>query len=240
MLCIKQLLASVLLLGLACSAFAQRIENIRASFADGKVTVLYDITGGHPRQTYSIRLLGSHNQFSSPLRQVTGDVGDGVSGGKDRKIIWDAESELVTYSGGITFRISGSLIPMKLTVISPEAGSSLRRGKEVLIRWEGGLPDANVKMELYRGNTRVAAVGETRNTGVYTLKLPKDLEKGEYAIHFAAGGERAVSAAFTVKPGFPKGILVGLGAAAVGLAVWMLLPDSGSGDEKLPVAPDPQ
>lgn len=220
--------------------FGQRIENLRAFFAEGKVTILYDIAGGNENQTYSIQVFGSHNNYSTSLHIVQGDVGVGIKPGRNLTIIWDAQAELGTHSGGITFRVSGNLIPMKLTILSPATGSTSKRGRQVSIRWEGGLPDATVKIELYRGDTRIMSVGESKNLGSYSWHLPKDLAKGVYNIHLTAGTEKVITEGFIVKAGLPKVILVGTSALVVGAVVWLLLPDSRSADEKLPVAPDPQ
>lgn len=218
--------------------FGQRKENLRAAFANGKVTILYNVTGGKERQTYSIQVFGSHNNYSSPLRLVTGDVGDGVKGGNDRKVVWDAEAELVTFSGGITFRIQGELVPLKLNVIRPAVGGTLRRGKGVLILWEGGLPDQNVRIELFRGNERVTLAGDSKNTGSYSWNVPKDLAKGPYTLHMNCGQEKTISEIFTVKAKIPMGLKVAAGVL-VAWAIVLLIPDKAVVDPKLPLAPDP-
>ncbi len=223
--------------------FGQRIENLRASFADGKVTVLYDITGGHPEQTYAIQLFGSHDNFASALRLVTGDVGEGVKGGKDKTIVWNAEGELASNSSNLTFRVTGRLLPMKLSVVSPNNSSSFRRGRDAIIEWRGGSPDQSVKMELFEGNTRITSVGETKNTGSFTWRIPKDLAKGKYTIHFTSGPDRLTSEVFLVKPKIPLALKIApVVLVAGGVALLLPGPDPPiPADEKLlPVAPDPQ
>lgn len=216
---------------------AQRVENLRATFGESKVTIQYDITGGNPKQTFSIQVFGSHNNFSQALRIVIGDVGDGVKGGKDLTIIWDAEAELREHSGAITFRIQGSLIPLPLAFLNPTTESSYRRGKEADIRWEGGVPDQQVKIELYQDTKRIAAVGDAKNSGNFIWNIPKDLDKGEYELKLTSGSMQVTSEAFMVKAKIPMFLKIAPGILAAG-AVILLWPDPNDG--KLPAAPDPR
>lgn len=232
----RWLISSSLIL-ISLPLLGQRIENLRATFGEGKVTVQYDIIGGNPRQTFSIQLYGSHNNYSTPLGQVTGDVGEGVMGGKDKTIIWNAEGELITHSGNITFRVSGNLIPMKLSILKPDARSSLRRGKDAVIQWEGGAPE-QVQIELFKGNTRITSVGDSKNTGSISWRVPKDMDKGNYTLKLTAGIDQVTSEVFTIRPKtgmMVKIIPVVLVAGAVG---WLLTGDDTTSD-KLPPAPDP-
>ncbi len=218
--------------------FGQRIENLRASFADGKVTILYDITGGNEKQAYSIELFGSHNNYSTSLRIVQGDVGAGIKPGRNLTIVWDAQAELGTHSGGITFRVTGNLIPMKLAILNPGVSSFMRRGKKTLLQWAGGLPDQQVKIELFRGSERVTLVADSRNTGSYSWNVPKDLSKGGYALHFTNGSEKVVSDVFEVKARIPLALKVGPAVAVAGAFLFISPPPPPP--DKLPAAPDPQ
>ena len=92
----------------------QKIQNLNASFLDGKAIVTYDVIGTKANQTYTIDLYSSHNNFASPLKNVTGDVGKNIKAGTGKKIIWDAASELTEFSGDISFKIKGELIPLPL------------------------------------------------------------------------------------------------------------------------------
>src|SRR5258708_39249685 len=104
----------VLIVFLSCSfSYAQSIQNVKASpLQDGKVTVTYDIIGGKANQKFIIELYGSHNNFSSPLIQVTGDVGKDIFGGPGKRIVWSASDELDDYKGEVNFRIKGSAMAM--------------------------------------------------------------------------------------------------------------------------------
>src|SRR5258706_12104077 len=89
---------------------AQSIQNVKATFQDGKATIVYDLTSGKTNQKYSLELFSSHNNFSTPLASLSGDIGKSITSGTGKKIIWNAAEELGEYHGDITFRVKGSLI----------------------------------------------------------------------------------------------------------------------------------
>jgi len=199
-------LSSILCCALWFIAFVangQVIENVKATFADGKVFVMYDLTGGGEKRRYAIELFGSHNDFSSPLKRVKGDVGKNVKGGKAKKIEWDAASELGPSGDEIIFRVKFELIPLPLVFKSPAEGSSLKRGKRTTVQWEGGAVNQSVRFELYKNGERVTIFTEAKNTGQYVWRVPKHLRKGSYMLKLKIGEESDNSGAFKVKPRVP-------------------------------------
>ena len=231
----------MLLLGICVSAFSQSIENVRASFADGKVTIAYDLLRTDPNQTYFVEVSGSHNNYSSPLKTVSGDVGANIKGGSGKKIIWDAKAELVTYKGEITFRVKGN--PVAAWVFkTPTEGGSIRRGKSTTIQWEGGSPQQPVTVELYKGSEKVETLAQGNAGTSYTWLVPKDFEKGNYSIKLSAGGQNISSGTFSVKAKIPL-LLKVLPVAVIGGLAAVLSGGGGGGEtptaSDLPTAPDP-
>src|SRR5688500_3484254 len=94
------------------SAEAQSLQNIHASFQDGKVLISYDLTGGNPQQKYNLNLYGSHNNYRYALSSVKGDVGTNISGGIGKRIEWNAAEKLAVFSGEITFKIKGEAVAL--------------------------------------------------------------------------------------------------------------------------------
>lgn len=226
-------------------ANAQSIQNVRASpLQDGKVTVTYDIVDAKANQKFVIELYGSHNNFSSPLTEVTGDVGKDIFGGPGRKIIWSASNELGDFKGEINFRVKGHVIVIAAAFAFkfPVEGSSIRRGKTTDLKWEGGTSGQNIKLELYKGSVKVSAIAETKNTGIYNWPVPKNLAKGDYVVKLSSGSETVNSKTFAVKPKVPL-LLKALPLLAVGGVVAAL--GGGGGGPKpitssdLPAAPGP-
>ena len=226
------------------AAFAvrgQTIQNLNATFLNGKVIVSYDVAGAKPNQSYSIDLYSSHNNFSSPLKSVTGDVGKNLTVGTGKRITWDAAAELVEYSGEITFKIKGELIPLPFSFKTPTAGGQVRRGKSLGITWEGGKPDQMITFELYKGNDKVMNIGDSRNSGQFAWLIPKNFSKGTYSIKLKAGEEVRQSGFFNVKPRTPLLVKLLPLFAAGGIAA-LLGASGGGGSEKsgdLPAAPNP-
>ena len=226
------------------SAEAQSLQNINATFQNGKVLIYYDLTGGNSSQKFALDLYGSHNNYSAPLTRVTGDVGQGIIPGRGKKIEWDAAADLGKYNGQITFKIKGEAMIMPFVFKNPSTGT-VRRGKDVSVQWEGGRMDQTVQLELYKDGQRVKSVAETKNNGQYVWHLPSDMEKGSYFLKLHAGQETAQSKAFDVKARTPL-IVKALPIAVIAGVVVAL---SGGGDDDgdpvtggsdLPAAPSPE
>ena len=227
----------------ALSAYAQSIQNLNAQFIDGKVVVVYDVAGAKQNQTYSLELFGSHNNYATPLQHVTGDVGKSIRAGVGKRITWDATAELGTYSGQITFKLKGELIPVPFSFQSPVSKTSTRRGKDFKIRWDGGTPNQTVHLDLYDGTGRIVSFGDVRNVGEYTWNVPKNFPKGTYSIQMAAGSQTLRSGAVSVKARVPMFLkilpILGAGGAVVALGGGSE-GGGGSGGNDLPAAPGPR
>lgn len=73
-------------------ASAQQVINVRAEVLNKTVVVWYDLTGGSSGEKFAVQISYSSDggrNFSAPLRSVTGDVGDGVTAGRGKRITWD-------------------------------------------------------------------------------------------------------------------------------------------------------
>ncbi len=233
-----RLLIAALLLGWCfTSSVAQTIENVKASLQDGKITVVYDLTGGKPNQRYSVQLYASHNNFTSPLTQVTGDVGQNIAPGKEKKIEWNTKAEVDELKGNITFRVKAELIPFPFSFKSPIAGTSVRRGKETLLQWEGGKPDQSVHLELFKNVERVTSVAETKNNGQFTWSVPKDLSKGNYTLKLTSGKESVNSGEFSLKSKIPLAVKV-LPILVIGGVVAATSGGGGTKDQTPPASSD--
>jgi len=236
----KQLLLICGVCLLSLSAFTQTIQNLNATFSDGKVIVVYDLLGSKPGETYSLGLYCSHNNFSAPVKNVIGDVGNNISTGFGKKIIWDAAIELGTFSGQVSFKVMGEMNHLPITFIAPQSGRSASRGKSMNILWEGGRPDQNVTLEVFNGNEQVSEIGQTKNSGRYAWSIPKDFDKGTYSIKLTSGQEVIQSESFAIKSKVPMLVKI-IPIVVVGvLAATYDWGGNKKTDNKLPTAPDPQ
>ena len=194
-------LLAALLPGACC--LAQSIQNVKASYANSKVTVVYDIAGASQNQQFNLDLYASHDNFLKPLRNVSGDVGKNIAGGVAKQIEWDIAAELGEFTGQITFRIKGDPVPIAWAFKNPTTGGFVRRGKSSAVQWEGGLKDQTVRLELFKDSARVASLGEVKNSGQHAWDVPKDLDKGVYSLKLTSGTESAQSVPFQVKAKIP-------------------------------------
>ena len=226
-----------LLLFTSLLSFSQSVQNIDARQENGKVIITYDITGGKPGQVYSLNLYYSRDNFATPLKQVTGDVGLNIEAGSGKKIVWEATLELGEFDGEIIFKIKGAVVIMPYVFVNPVEGKTMRRGKATQVKWTGGQAGQALKFSLLQEGRTVMAVGETQNTGAYAWRLPKKLAKGSYALQLESGSETVQSGVFIVKARLPLALKLAPIALVGGIiAIWPK-PDT---NNDLPAAPGPK
>ncbi|OFX21952.1 MAG: hypothetical protein A2041_10150 [Bacteroidetes bacterium GWA2_31_9b] len=88
---------------------AQQIENLRVKKLNDKINIVYDLTNEKQGQQFDIKLFCSTDggvNFSVTPKTVTGDIGEGVYGGKDKIIVWDVLNDLKNLRGDqIVFKL---------------------------------------------------------------------------------------------------------------------------------------
>src|SRR5262245_5921599 len=91
----------VVMLGITFSTQVQAKKiNIQwVEIAGDKIIVHYDLEDTNPNHEYAINLLSSKDNFVAPLTRVTGDVGNEIKPGVNKKITWDITKELGNYKG---------------------------------------------------------------------------------------------------------------------------------------------
>ncbi len=218
---------------------AQTFENVIAVAQGNKVLITYDLLNPRSDEVFAVELYGSHDNYSSPIKFVTGDVGSSVRPGLSKRIEWSVEAELKKYKGDITFELRAKPIMAKLTFRSPFVDGKVRRGKNVVIQWTGGSSMQQVKLNLYQGELLVAPIAETLNSGLYSWSVPKSLKKGKnYNLRLTSGAETVNSPVFSIKSRTPfivKVLPVLIGGAA---AYYFLAPPPPT-ETLLPPPPEP-
>jgi len=117
----KLTLLTTFLFGSYFITSAQTLENVRVEEQDdGKVAIYYDIFGG---LSFDVSVYCS-TDFDTPLKNVTGDVGKGIGGGTNKKIIWDILSETSYLPPDVTFEVRAKYkaIELDLVLVSPAEG----------------------------------------------------------------------------------------------------------------------
>ncbi len=253
-------MSRVLLLAIFACAFlglnAQKVENVRAAANGEQIIITYDLTGTKPDQRFKVNLFSSHNSFAAPVQQVTGDVGENISAGKDKRIAWNARNEITDFKGNLSFEVRADLItpvvaPVTEPVNPPVTSSqftfrdlsSAKRGGIMQINWTGGSTTENVKLELLKENVPQQTIMNSRNTGAYSWSVPADTKPGPYQLKITGSSGTGVSPYFAIKHKIPTlvkalpivviaGVLAASGGGGGGTK-----PPIGASD--LPTPPDP-
>lgn len=217
--------------------FSQRIEHLTTVLAGEHIEITFDLIDEEGGLTFDLQLFSSHDNYTSPLQYVSGDIGEEVSPGTGKKIIWEAKTELGEYKGEIYLEIRGIVTPPFVRILTPNAGDKIKPGKTMEIRWDSEV-SGNIGIDLYRNGQRVSAVTNTTNSGKYSWKLSKKTAKGEgYYLIFtsdAKPGKTVKSAQFVVAKGMPVWLVLA-GIAVVGGVAGVIM----SGGDDGGTTPDP-
>lgn len=232
----------LLLLVLSFTSFqllAQRLENIRAEAVNGgeKVTITFDLTGSSSNQKYNISVFGSHNNYSTALSQISGDIHD-VTAGKNKRIEWNAKGEMVEYSGDITFELRAEPIIAPLTVKTP---TGVKKGKTATINYDGVVPGEVAKLELIKAGVVVNQIGSSNDPSKYTWTVPIDVDKAtDYQIRLTSGARTTTSGPFSIKAKSKAWMYIVPAVVVTGVVVFLVTkPKNSDGSKELPTPPTP-
>ena len=157
---------------------AQRVEIQKIFFKDSKVHVQYTLLDDKSDRSYQMQLYSSKDNYISPLKEVSGDVGVDIYPGEDKEIVWDPFAEYgQDFDDEVSLEIRGRVyIPfVKLDGFNY---NSIKRGKPYHLSWTGGSSSNILNIELYRGENKVASFSNIANIGEYDLTIPKSVKPG--------------------------------------------------------------
>lgn len=95
--------------------YSQEIENVKAMQSNNKIVVYYKLGSAKFNQTFRVSLYYSTDNgktYVGPLQKVTGDVGEGISRGANKKINWNLFDEGVMFDpkDKVIFRVDAVVI----------------------------------------------------------------------------------------------------------------------------------
>jgi len=222
----KNIILLSLLMPLA--GVGQKIENLEASTEGNKIIITYDIVEGVTGDTYDVQLYASHNNYSSPVRLVSGEVGKALNEGRKKKIEWDAKAELGNYSGDLSFELR-VMVTAALAIQSRV--SSIKRGKDLELTWRGGSVNHEVKIELLQSGATVGTLEIVPNSGSWQWPVPTNQPVGnDFQLRLVNGKESVVTEPFSIRHKIPTA----LKAAPLALLVVFALPGSTSATSESP------
>lgn len=222
----KKYLLSLIFLSIPfLQGWAQEVQNVQANAEKNSVIIIYDLISDVQEQKFNIELRSSINNFTTPLQEVTGDVGPDQSPGIGKTITWAALKEQGNFSGSVTFEITAELTFSPLSITNPSEGASVKLGKPLDVKWQGGDRGRNLKMAILQGTTTVNEIQNVGSGGSYIWEVPKTLAKGDnYQIKLfdpTKPNDAAMSAQFQLKK---TSILIYVipGVVAAGVATALL------------------
>lgn len=198
--CLRHFSLSVLIVAMPLTVLSQDISNFSYKLAGEKIEISYHLSG-QPSDRYKVELFNSLDNYTNAMKFVSGDVGDVITPGKDKKIVWEAKKELGDFRGGLALKLKTEFIPF--IVFNIQEGDKFIMGKENIISWQGEV--ANLTLELYQNNNKISDIGKVNSEGQYNWSLPKkSFEKGSnYSIKGTANGRIATSKPVTLKNKLP-------------------------------------
>lgn len=157
---------------------AQQASIKKVELAGEKIIVHYDLEDSNPANEYQISLYASQSNFTTALTKVSGDVGNEIKAGPNKKIEWNIREELGPFKGKLSLEIRGKMfIPVaKLNNLS--AGDKLKRGKDHLLTWKPGSSNP-VNIELQKDGRTINSQLNQPNNGSHSLAIPADAPPGK-------------------------------------------------------------
>jgi len=225
---------------LAWSSRAQRCDITAVELNGDKINIYYNLVDNNPTNTYTISVYSSRDNFISPLTKATGDLGLEVHPGINKKVTWDALSELgPTFDGKVSLEIRGRVyIPfIKLEPLQKH----LKRGKSTRVTWSGGSSQAILNFELYRGDEKIEAYPAVPNVKEYEFTVSTSVKPGDgYYFRISDSKNKddvVLSPSFGVSRKVPLAYKAA-GFVVVGGAV-VFLGGGGTKNNDIPGPPDP-
>src|SRR6478735_3695745 len=111
------------------TTYAQNVIVNKIELAGDKIIVHYELDDSNPSHEYQLNLYTSKDNFAAPLAKVTGDVGDEIKPGKDKKMEWNVREELGGYKGRLSLEVRGKVFIPFVKLQNFDVAKSHKRGK---------------------------------------------------------------------------------------------------------------
>ncbi|MFZ1807063.1 MAG: GPI anchored serine-threonine rich family protein [Cyclobacteriaceae bacterium] len=227
------LLAAIFGLVLLTPLCAQKVSINKVDIEGGKIIVFYNLEDANTNHEYLLNLYSSNDNFTEPLKNVTGDIGAEVKPGTNKRVEWNMRQEYGGYKGRIALEIKGRVYTPFVKLQNFSTKKSYKRGKTYNITWKAGTNNP-IHLELYKGNLRLDGAMNHPNNGIYTLNIPAKSKPGsDYRLKISDAknsDEVAYTPYFKVAPKIPMLAKVIVPLAVVGGVVALLGSSSGGGE----------
>lgn len=224
---------SIIGIFICTSSIGQTFQNIRTRVEEDKIIIIYDLISLEQGSRVSVSLYSSHNNFESPLVDVTGDVGL-VLPGPNRRITWK-EGVGLENADKITFQFKGEII-QKLKILNPAMEGKVKKGKLSTIRWQGGQSDEQVTITLQSPDKEINEIAKTSNTRSFAWSVPNKIKAGKGYVLRITGSDNFTEQRFSIKRKVPLGLYA---IPVVGAVIFIISNGGSDGVGNLPDAPSP-
>jgi hypothetical protein len=207
---------------LEVGCFGQAIENVKARLEGENLVVTYDLLNGTANDKFAVSLRSSHNNFATALAQLSGNVGDNVFPGKNRRVVWAVKNELPSdFDADIVIKVTASLLALPLTV-QPLAQNTVKKGQSIALRWQGGRSTDKIDISLFKnGVPQEQLANGISNSKQFQYTVPSALKGSGYSFKISTANREVVTGAFKVKSK-TKTIFIIVPVAIIGAAAVFL------------------
>ncbi len=213
---------------------AQKVQIERVELAKEKIIVHYDLDDSNPNNEYQLNLYASKDNYTVPMTQVKGDVGNEIKPGVGKKIEWNINDEFGDFAGDLALEVRGRVFVMFAKLQGFDTEKGYKRGKTYPLNWKPGNTNP-IHIELFKGSERLVGELNHPNNGSYLLTMPSHAQRGDdYRIRITDSkrpDESIYSGFFSIKPRVPLLFKTAGGAAVLGGIVFLGTVLSGSKDE---------
>jgi hypothetical protein len=239
----RWLFSATLLLASALICSAQDFKVKRVELSQGKVTFFYDLADSLKR-AYSINVYTSRDNFIAPLQSVSGDIGIDVKAGPDRKIVWDATTELgADFDDRMAFEIRGRVYVPFVRFEKFEEYQTIKRGKTYDITWTGGSQQNILNFDLYKGDKKITTIPNVANVGRHKITLPRSVKPGKdyrFKISDSKNKDEIVyTGTFTVRRKIPL-LIQAIPIIGAGVLVYFIATKEDEGNQRIPDPANPE
>jgi hypothetical protein len=151
-----------------CPAQSLTIQKVEV---DGdNIQVYYDLADSMAYRTYTVSLYSSLDDYVSPLKQVSGDVGIEIEPGRKKRITWRSKSEIrAGFEGKVALEVKARVyIPF---VRLDKMYNTIKRTKKYKFTWTGGTAQNILNFDLMKGDRKIESFPNIANVGHTDLAI---------------------------------------------------------------------
>jgi len=103
----KKFIPILFLVSISLNCISQEVKNVRVSQSGNRVNLLYDLFGSGKVIKVNLFYTTDDGQtWKGPLKNLNGDISNVISPTTDKRIVWDALTEIGEIKGNIQFQIT--------------------------------------------------------------------------------------------------------------------------------------